>query len=173
MRGMTRRVVEMFVAVSLVVLVVATPPLFANRATAAQRDAEAHARESGDVSAPGVTWSEGADLVVLEVPFMFAVGSDVLPAGTYTVARESDNPEVLRITDASGRRGTFVDTRWSGLWNNGVHAVVTFRDYGGDHVLTAVALPGEDTQTIPLTKKALVEDVSRMAAARYHLKHTS
>ncbi len=160
-------------AASVGVLALTATSLFAN-APANQPGSTARAAISNEGAGGGdyAVVYEGADQAVVKVPFMFAAGGAVLPSGTYRVAPESDNPDLLQIRSDDGRRQAIVETLLEGATNNTQHARFLFKDYQGSAVLSAVALPGARMRSIPISSKTLEKDLQAMARIRFRTEST-
>jgi len=88
-----------------------------------------------------VASAQTAQHLAFEVPFDFIVGDRQLPAGRYRVRRvKADSETALRIEDERGRLRATV------LTNSAVaapgRAGLTFKQYGDQHFLAAVWMPG-------------------------------
>jgi hypothetical protein len=85
--------------------------------------------------------AQAAQSLSVNVPFDFVAGSRQLPAGRYTVRRVSFNSEAaLRIESEDGRvRVTVLTNATRGASQR---ATLTFRQYGDEHFLSGIWLPG-------------------------------
>ncbi len=139
------------------------PSVLANNLSPNER-----ADASRDGSAMGVAVvSEGAGSAVMKVPFMFAVGGDVLPSGTYRVAPQGDDAEMLQIANVDNHKQALVGTLWERASNVGQQARLFFKDYNGAEILAAVSLPGESVRSIPMSEKTVEKDLRAMALIRF------
>ncbi len=94
------------------------------------------------------------DPTLVKVPFKFIVAGKLLPAGTYRIAKQAENPSLLMITpaDTTGA-GAFTETIGAGVTapdNKPVH--VQFKNIDGQYFLSQVAMPGEDVRLVNVTK---------------------
>ncbi len=79
--------------------------------------------------------------LAFDAPFDFVAGDRQLPAGRYIVRRvKQDSEAALRIEDEQGRVLATVLTNAAG--GSTQRARLTFKQYGGQHFLAGVWMPG-------------------------------
>ncbi len=164
-----------FLAASFGFLVLAAPTAFANAPSPDSHAGTTNREASANTEVVGAV-PEGAAQSVFTVPFMFAAGDSVLPAGTYTVAPMDDDVQLLRIVSKDGRQHAIVPTVWGRGANNDPlsRGLFQFKSYGGDEVMTSIALPGESVRSVVMSKKTLEKDLVAMARIRFKTEtHTN
>jgi hypothetical protein len=171
---MKKRFVYSFLAGSFALLMVAVSSASANAPSPDNRPRSSNLESSGMTEIGGGVMIEGTGNAMLSVPFMFAVGGSVLPSGTYRVAPMGDDPQMLQLISNDGRRHALVGTVWGRGANTDARgrAVFTFKDYAGDEVLTAVALPDDYVRSIVMPGKTLEKDLRTMALIRFRTEST-
>jgi hypothetical protein len=106
------------------------------------------------------------DELSVKVPFRFAVGTAILPAGNYEIRTSDVDPAVIWFTSPNGRHVAVAATEWGGGGFQGDHAELQFAVYGHTHFLSKIEVPGEDGRSVSLTKDEIALDLSRVAARR-------
>jgi hypothetical protein len=104
--------------------------------------------------------------------FPFTVGYATVPAGTYTIKPDDDNPELLELT--GGRVGVIFQTNNASARDAVSKTEVVFKRYGDAYVLKSVWLDGSTTGaesvTVEgerhLTKSAKAETEERIDARK-------
>jgi hypothetical protein len=88
----------------------------------------------------------------VEIPFSFTAGGSELPAGTYRISTDPNNPGILRIRSEAGDKSALctVMTRLSP--SESAKAQVVFDKVGEKRVLSEVYLPGSDGFQLAGTK---------------------
>jgi hypothetical protein len=152
-------------AAGVALLLFAAPPSYANKAAPSVD----HPKEHGSsVGIDGGVWSEGPATATVNVPFLFAVGNEVLPPGKYTVTVDSDDAAMVRIVSADGRNTAVVATLFGARVDERASARFAFKRYGdADYVLSAVVIPGESVRQIPVTKRELTDELAKLALVHY------
>ncbi len=91
---------------------------------------------------------------LVKVPFDFIVGDRVLPAGSYRIAADIQDPSLLQITATQGKAvAAFAATGWAKNPNPmdpQVH--VAFKNVDGHLFLWQIAMPGGDAHEVIVTK---------------------
>jgi hypothetical protein len=82
--------------------------------------------------------------------FPFTVGNSTVPAGSYTVTPDDDNPAMLRVTGA--HTSVFVETQNAAPRQVPAKTEVVFNRYGDGYVLKAIWIEGsnEGAETLPV-----------------------
>jgi hypothetical protein len=75
--------------------------------------------------------------------FPFTVGYATVPAGTYTIKRDDDNPELLELS--GGRVGVFFQTNSATAREPFSKTEVVFKRYGDTYVLKDIWVEGSST----------------------------
>jgi hypothetical protein len=75
--------------------------------------------------------------------FPFTVGYATVPAGTYTIKPDDDNPEILELS--GGRVGVFFQTNNAAATAPVAKSEVVFKRYGDTYVLKSVWVDGSNT----------------------------
>jgi hypothetical protein len=100
----------------------------------------------------------------VKVPFHFIVGDKVLPAGSYRIAGQNEDPATLLITPTDGHSAAaFASTQWVGVpesMNTSVR--LAFKNFDGQYFLWRVAMPGQDTREIVLSKESAERTLARL-----------
>jgi hypothetical protein len=96
----------------------------------------------------GSALADSRDPVVTNVPFDFVVGNRTFPAGTYTISRISDDPQMgLHIQSSDGKTNAFfLPITSAPVASNDVSKLV-FRHEGDKYFLTAIS-GGLETYTV-------------------------
>lgn len=89
---------------------------------------------------------------LVQIPFSFTAGGSELPAGTYRISTETNNPHFLRIRNDAGDKTVMcsVLTRLSA--SQSTKAEVVFDRVGEKRILSEVYLPGADGYQLSGTK---------------------
>jgi hypothetical protein len=111
------------------------------------------------------------DTVEFTTAFPFTVGQATLPAGSYTIRQDMDNPSVLQLSGAN--TGVFFETTDVAAPEPGKTEVV-FKRYGNAYVLKDVFVEGSDigAESIAaegerhMTKKTATATDHRIAAKK-------
>jgi hypothetical protein len=90
------------------------------------------------------------DDMSVKVPFPFVVGRTELPAGTYRMLVDFDQPDLVLIVGEDGRERAMVFTDWSDSPDLSNQASFEFAKTGGRYVLTAIRVPGESVREVVL-----------------------
>jgi hypothetical protein len=77
------------------------------------------------------------------VPFEFAVDNAVLPAGTYRITSDTNDPTLLYINSLDGRHNAIALVAES-VPNSDATVEVAFKQYGKAKFLWKIAVPGDD-----------------------------
>jgi hypothetical protein len=72
--------------------------------------------------------------------FPFTVGYATVPAGTYTIRQDDDNPQLLELT--GGRVGVFFETNSADASAPASKSEIVFKRYGDTYVLKDVWVAG-------------------------------
>jgi hypothetical protein len=104
--------------------------------------------------------------------FPFTVGYATVPAGTYTIRRDDDNPELLELS--GGRVGVFFETNNAAATAPVAKSEVVFTRYGDTYVLKSVWVDGSNTGAESVAaegerhaaKKHAAESEQRVAARK-------
>jgi hypothetical protein len=82
--------------------------------------------------------------------FAFTVGNTTVPAGSYTINPDDDNPGMLRLTGA--HTSVFVETQNAEARQIPSKTEVVFNRYGDGYVLKAIWIEGsnEGAETLPV-----------------------
>src|SRR5215471_6690036 len=75
-------------------------------------------------------------MVLVTIPFQFHLGTQTLPAGKYTVQRDSDN--VIRIQDERGRSFMAIASRINDRGSKTPDAGLVFNRYENDYFLSEI-----------------------------------
>ncbi len=102
---------------------------------------------------------------LVNVPFAFIVGNKVLPAGSYRIVADVQDPSLLLVENTNPRvnaAAAFAATEWAPNPNpQDPHVQVAFKNVDGHMFLWRVAMPASDAHYIPLNK---AEAERRLAA---------
>jgi len=90
--------------------------------------------------------------VSVQIPFSFTAGGSELPAGSYRIGTDPNNPSVLRIRNEAGDKSALctIITRLSA--SESTKAQVVFDKIGEKRILSEVYLPGIDGYQLAGTK---------------------
>ncbi len=90
--------------------------------------------------------------VAVQIPFSFTAGGSELPAGSYRIGTDPNNPSVLRIRNEAGDKSALctIITRLSA--SESKKAQVVFDKVGEKRILSEVYLPGVDGYQLAGTK---------------------
>lgn len=90
--------------------------------------------------------------VAVQIPFSFTAGGSELPAGSYRISTDPNNPSVLRIRNEAGDKSALctIITRLSA--SESKKAQVVFDKVGEKRILSEVYLPGVDGYQLAGTK---------------------
>ena len=99
----------------------------------------------------GTADAQTARGITVQVPFDFAAGGKLLPAGRYTVSRvRVDSESALVIRGERGGAASFVLTHTGG--GSPARASLTFRQHGDRYFLAEVSMPGTSSvREVPKT----------------------
>lgn len=88
----------------------------------------------------------------VQVPFSFTAGGSEMPAGSYRISTDPNNPTILRVRNEAGDKTALctVITRLSA--SESAKAQVVFDKVGEKRVLSEVYLPGVDGFQLAGTK---------------------
>jgi hypothetical protein len=90
-----------------------------------------------------------SDAAVVKVPFEFIANHTVLPAGTYRITSDANDPMLLYISSLDGRRHVVLPA--IGEAPSTVAKVeMEFKQYGDERYLWKIAVPGEETLVLAL-----------------------
>lgn len=93
------------------------------------------------------------DPAVVKVPFQFIAGDRLMPAGTYRIAPDAQDPTLLAISDVNGKGpGAFTSTVWTGSQSKGTKVQVQFKNVDGHYFLWQVAIPSAGDRAVPINK---------------------
>ena len=105
------------------------------------------------------------DTLIVTVPFDFVAGSTQFAAGTYEV-RSLENPGVMSIRTADGRRGMFVLTQNMGPVDDSTPPELVFNKYENLYRFASVVFDGGDARELPNTHAASEGRVAEVVAVR-------
>jgi hypothetical protein len=93
------------------------------------------------------------DAVGFTTSFPFSVGNTMVPAGSYTITPDDDNPAILELT--GGRTAVLFDTRSADARQTPSKTEVVFKRYGDGYVLKGIWIEGENTgaETLPVERE--------------------
>ncbi len=105
-------------------------------------------------AAPRFASAQVSGPALVKVPFDFIVGDKVLPAGSYRIAPDTQDPTLLFINSTNGKASAaFAATGWTTNPSPmDPEAHVAFKNVDGHMFLWRVAIAGSDTREIALTK---------------------
>jgi hypothetical protein len=91
---------------------------------------------------------------LVKVPFRFIVGGTVLPAGSYRIASDTQDPSLLVITNQQGQPAATFATVGSADNPNPMdpEVHVAFKNVDGLYFLWRVEMPGSDAREVVITK---------------------
>ena len=92
------------------------------------------------------------DPVEFTTSFPFTVGYATVPAGSYTIRPDDDNPAVFELTGEHG--SVFFETNGAQSRETPSKTEVVFKRYGGDYVLKDIWVEGSDTGAETTTVEA-------------------
>jgi hypothetical protein len=113
-----------------------------------------------------------ADPVEFTTSFPFTVGYATVPAGSYTIRPDDDNPQILEL---SGPRGTVLfQTENAQARQTPSKTEVVFKRYGAGYVLKDIWIEGSDTgaEAVPVeaekhvAKNQAAQSEQRVAARK-------
>ena len=91
---------------------------------------------------------------LVNVPFKFIVGDAVLPAGSYRISSDTQDPSVLVVTNLQGKpAATFATAGWTSnpnVMDPQVH--VAFKTVDGQNFLWRITMPGGSGREVLFTK---------------------
>ncbi len=91
---------------------------------------------------------------IVNVPFRFIAADKLMPAGKYRVSLKTDDASVVFLSSVDTTAGCFVGTRSSRDRSaSGSAPKLAFQNYDGQYFLARVALPGQDTRLVPMTRE--------------------
>jgi hypothetical protein len=114
----------------------------------------------GVAATPSNAFAQASSEVRANIPFAFQVGSKVLPAGTYTFRKESENILLLSGTDAHDRALAMVLPATN--WKAPHVGTITFAKYGERYFLHNISAAESSTSyDCPLGKqeKAIIREM--------------
>jgi len=114
----------------------------------------------GVAAIPSNAFAQASSEVRANIPFAFQVGSTVLPAGTYTFRKESDNILLLSGTGAHDRVLAMVMPETS--WNAPRVGTLTFAKYGEHYFLHKISTADSSTAydcTVGKQEKAIIREM--------------
>lgn len=101
----------------------------------------------------GTAVANSLDAITSTVPFDFVIGNKTYPAGTYTISRISDNPQVgLHLESADGTVNEFFRPTTSASASSD-QAKLQFLHQGNMYFLTGI-FSGYDTYTVAAKHRA-------------------
>jgi hypothetical protein len=98
--------------------------------------------------------------LVAHVPFAFVVGNSVLPAGDYTVSRESNDASVLAISSTDRKQFVNTLTIPTSSEESADQSALVFDKVGDQYFLARVMPAGSEERDILLKPAALEREVS-------------
>jgi hypothetical protein len=104
------------------------------------------------------------EAVAANVPFTFIVGDSQLPPGHYVVRDASDNPGVVSIASADGRRTVFVLTIASSSEDTPSQPELVFERVGDAHFLAGIVRPDGNDRALVLTPAIEQRQLVKVAA---------
>ena len=103
--------------------------------------------------------------------FPFTVGAVTLPAGSYTIRPDDDNPNILELVGA--RTGVFFETRDVAALRPAKTEVV-FKRYGDTYVLKNVYVDGSDIGVETIAAESERHMMKKSAAqSEFHIRATA
>ncbi len=108
--------------------------------------------------------SAQSDPALVKIPFSFIVGAKVLPAGSYRIAPQLDDPSLLLVTPTKG--GTAAAFAATGFAKNPnpmdqqVH--VAFKNVDGHYFLWEITMPGGEAREVNVTKAEAERTLARL-----------
>jgi hypothetical protein len=109
------------------------------------------------VVSPALNAQEMNSSVRAQIPFAFQVNSEVLPAGVYTVSKQS--PHLLLVRPSSGGRGTFVLVHDTYSMNTPHKSTISFDRVGDKYFFRKVAVENSSDGTeCPKSKAELLAE---------------
>ncbi len=94
------------------------------------------------------------DPALVRVPFQFIVNGTLLPAGSYRITSDTQDPSLLVITNLKGKpAASFATVGWEANpqpMDPQVH--VAFKNFDGQYFLWRVAMPGSDSREVVINK---------------------
>ena len=110
-------------------------------------------------AAPRVA-SAFSDAAVVNVPFEFMVNRTVLPAGSYRITADVEDPTLIYIASMDGRHAAVAAA--VALAPNEVSKVeVEFKQSGGERYLWKIDVPGDDSLELAAPPAAAVQTLAR------------
>jgi hypothetical protein len=107
------------------------------------------------------------DSVEFTTSFPFTVGNATVPAGSYTVAPDVDNPSILQLT--GGRTSVLFETNSAQARETPSKTEVVFKRYGDGYVLKDIWMEGESIGAESLTaepERHMMKHAGRAAEQR-------
>ena len=100
---------------------------------------------------------------VVKIPFDFIVGDKLLPAGSYRLAPDTQDPLLLEITSTHDTVGTFAATGWTTNPNPmDPQAHVSFKNVDGHMFLWCVSVPGSAAREVTVTRSEAEQTLARL-----------
>ena len=119
----------------------------------------------GVAATPSNAFAQSAYPVRADIPFAFQVGSKVLPAGTYTFRKESDNVLLLSGTDSHAQVLAMVMPETA--WKTPSAGTITFAKYGDHYFLHKISSSDSSTSyqcTVGKQEKAIIRELKSQQA---------
>jgi hypothetical protein len=89
-----------------------------------------------------------ADKVEFTTKFPFVVGDTTVPAGSYTIKQDDDDPQILELT--GGRTSVLFRTEDAYAQRTPSKTEVVFKRYGDRYVLKSIWVEGGGSTTVPV-----------------------
>ncbi len=100
---------------------------------------------------------------IVKVPFSFIAAGRVLPAGTYRVTPDVNDPSLLTVETDRGDRAVFVQTVNVADTAQGTEdATLAFKSFGGQHFLWRIGIAGHDTREVVLQPAAMQQVLAKL-----------
>ncbi len=81
--------------------------------------------------------------MTIQVPFDFQISGEELPAGKYTIKRDSQSPVILLIQSTDRKKSVAFSTMSHSLSKQSAKPSLVFKEYNQNHYLSEVRFPGD------------------------------
>ena len=92
--------------------------------------------------------------MTIQIPFEFQISGEKLPAGKYTVKRDTQSPIITLIQSADRKKSVAFNTMSHHLSNQQTKPSLVFKEYNRNHYLTEVRFPGDGVGYARVESKA-------------------
>ncbi len=92
--------------------------------------------------------------MTIRIPFDFQISGEKLPAGKYTIKRDSQSPIVMLIQSSDRKNSVAFNTMPHYLPNKSAKSSLVFKEYNRNHYLSEVRFPGDGVGYARVESKA-------------------